>query len=329
MDEHADSVAPWRRDHNYLGAGHARNEGRTRLVLGLTLAMMVAEIAAGTVFNSMALLADGWHMASHAAALGIASLAYLYARRHAANETYSFGTGKVGDLAGFASALVLVVIAALMAWESGTRLLNPVRIAYEQAILVAAVGLVVNIVSALLLGDDPHDEHVHEHVHDHHQSHRDHNFRAVYIHVVTDALTSLLAIIALVAGRFLGWAWLDPVMGLVGAAVITRWAWSLLGSTARVLLDAEPSPGLTAAVRTAIEADADNRIADVHIWRLGPGHLAAMITVVTRTPRPPAHYKALLRPIAGLSHVTVEVEEEEADWDRSGRSRGAGDPPRV
>lgn len=319
MHEDNDFLAQWQRDHHYLGVAHGRNEGRTRLVLLLTAAMMVAEIAAGTAFKSMALLADGWHMASHAAALGMASLAYMFARRHVRNEVFSFGTGKVGDLAGFASALILSLIALLMGWESVTRLLNPVPIAYGEATIVAAVGLVVNIVSALMLGGDhshdhvavshDHHDHHHDHAHhDHHHHHRDHNFRAVYVHILADAVTSMMAIIALLAGRFLGFAWMDPLMGLVGGVIILQWAWTLIGASGRVLLDAEPSPGIATVVRRAVEADGDNRVADLHVWRLGPGHLAAMLTVVTHHPRPPAHYKALLHGIHGLSHVTIEVE---------------------
>jgi len=311
MHETEESLARWQRHHTYLGEAHARNEGRTRIVLVLTLVMMVAEIAAGTLFGSMALLADGWHMGSHAAALGLAGAAYVYARRHAENEFYSFGTGKVGDLAGFSSALILGVIAVAMVWESVGRLFAPVDIKYDEALWVAVAGLVVNLVSAWILGGDhTHDHEEDEHDHDDHDHghHHDHNFSAVYVHVIADAVTSVLAIAALLAGRYAGWNWLDPVVGIVGAIVITRWAWSLMARTSRVLLDAEPVTGVTAAVRAAVESEADNKIADLHVWRLGPGHLAAMLTVVTHHPRSPAHYKQLLHHITGLSHVTVEVE---------------------
>ncbi len=322
MTEH--SLEPWQRNHFFLAQGHATNAKRTQWALGLTIAMMVAEIIAGTVFGSMALLADGWHMGSHAAALGIAAFAYQYAHRHAANTTYTFGTGKVGDLGGFASALVLGVIAVMMAYESTVRLLTPVPIAFDDAIAVAVLGLVVNLVTAWMLKDDhqhghdepeakhdhhaheDHHDHAHEHSHEHH--HQDHNLRAAYVHVLADALTSVLAIGALLAGRFWGLNWLDPAIGVLGSVIIARWAWSLLGTTGRILLDADPSAKTTRAVRTAIEADADNRLADLHVWRVGPGHLAAVLTVVTHTPRPPAYYKALLTKIPSLSHVTVEVE---------------------
>lgn len=304
-DSHSDSVAPWQKPHRFLADGHGKNARRTMAVLILTAVMMVAEIVAGTVFGSMALLADGWHTGSHAAALGIAVFAYAYARRHADNSVYTFGTGKVGDLAAFASALLLLMIAGLMAYESAERLIAPVTIAYREAMLVAVLGLVVNLVSAWMLKDDHNHDHEHEHEHHHHH---DHNMRAAYVHVITDALTSVLAIVALLAGLLWNLVWMDALMGIVGAGIIVRWAWGLLRSTGRILLDAAPSDDTTAAVRKAIEAEADNRIADLHIWRVGPGHLAAVLTIVTHHTRTPAHYKELLAGIPCLSHVTVEVE---------------------
>ncbi|MDX2142936.1 MAG: CDF family Co(II)/Ni(II) efflux transporter DmeF [Rhodospirillaceae bacterium] len=331
---HDHDLKTWQRDHAYLGTRHAGNETAARAVMIITLVMMVVEIAAGIAFGSMALLADGWHMASHAAALGITAFAYWYARRHQHNAAYSFGTGKVGDLAGFSSALALAMVAGLMAWESTQRLLSPVTIDFDDATAVAVLGLAVNLVCAWLLrdshahhhGHDDHDEpgvpadgHDHDHGH-----HHDHNIRAAYVHVLADALTSVLAIAALVGGRALGWVWLDPVMGIVGAAVIARWSYGLLRETARVLLDTEPAQGLTERIKSALEAEADTKVADVHVWRLGPGHLAMMATVVTHTPRPPAHYKALLADIPGLSHATIEVETcapDEAARDQS-RERG-------
>lgn len=312
MTEH--SLAPWQRDHFFLASGHAKNARRTRWALALTIVMMVAEIIAGSVFGSMALLADGWHMGSHAAALGIAAFAYHYAHRHADNTIYTFGTGKVGDLGGFSSALILGIIAVMMAYESIVRLLAPVPIAFNEAIGVASLGLVVNLITAWLLKDDHQHDHDHSHDHEydhdhaHHHHHQDHNLRAAYMHVLADALTSVLAIAALLAGLFLGLNWLDPAIGLVGSVIIARWAWSLLTTTGRILLDADPSAETTSAVRAAVESEPDNRIADLHVWRVGPGHLAAVLTVVTHEPRPPSHYKALLKGIPNLSHVTVEVE---------------------
>ncbi len=295
-----DDLSPWHKSHGFLADSHGTNMRRTQAVLVLTLVTMAAEIVAGTIYGSMALLADGWHMGSHAAAMGIAVFAYAYARRHAHSGVYTFGTGKVGDLAGFASALFLAMVAGLMVVESTERLMSPVNIAFDEALIVAVLGLLVNLMSAWLLKDG-HQYHDHGHSYDH-------NLRAAYIHVLTDALTSVLAIVALLAGKFWGAAWMDPAMGFVGAIIILRWAWGLALSTSRILLDADPPGRITAAVRAAIESDADNRIADLHIWRVGPGHLAAMITVVTGEPRPPAHYKNLLGDIIALSHVTIEVE---------------------
>lgn len=312
---HNDHMQSWTRRHSYLGERHAGHETAARAVMAITLTMMIVEIAAGIAFGSMALLADGWHMASHAAALGITAFAYWYARRHEHNSVYSFGTGKVGDLAGFSSALVLAVVAALMAWESSQRFFAPVPIAFDEATWVALLGLVVNLACAWLLRDD-HAHHHHDddesgHAHsgrDDHAHHKDHNIRAAYLHVLADAVTSVLAIVALLGGRTLGWVWLDPAMGIVGALVIGRWSYGLLRDTSRVLLDAEPARGIAAKVKSALEADADNRVADLHVWRIGPGHMAAMATVVTHTPRPPAHYKALIATIAAFSHVTIEIE---------------------
>lgn len=315
-----DTVHHCREAHRLSGASQARNAGRTRLVLVLTLVMMIAEVAAGIVFGSMALLADGWHMASHAAVLGIAVFAYAYAQRHAANTTYTFGTGKVGDLAAFTSALLLGVIAVLMAVESAQRLAAPVAIAFDEAMGVAVLGLIVNLVSAWLLrGEDHHGhshgpenhERDHEHTHDdteHHDHSRDNNLQAAYMHVLADALTSVLAIAALAAGMFFGLNWMDPAMGLLGAIVIARWSWTLMQSSGRVLLDATPTEATEKAVRRAIETEHTTRIADLHIWRIAPGQLAAVLTVTTPSPQPPAHYKALLQGISGLCHTTVEVE---------------------
>lgn len=304
---HSDSIAPWQKRHQFLAEQHGANARRTMLVLVLTVVMMIAEIIAGSMFGSMALLADGWHMGSHAVALGIAVFAYAYARRHAEADIYTFGTGKVGDLAGFSSALLLLVVAGMMAFESVQRMITPVPIAYGEAMAVAVLGLGVNLISALILKDDSHAGHEHAHDHDH-GHHHDHNIRAAYVHVLTDALTSVLAIAALAAGMFWGLRWMDAAIGIVGAVIIARWAVGLMSAASRVLLDATPGGDINAAVRKAIETEDDNRIADLHIWRVGPGHLAAVVTVVTHAARTPAHYKNLLSGIASLSHVTVEVE---------------------
>lgn len=316
---HSHSLDAWRHDHLFLGADHARNERRTRWVVALTAAMMAVEIAGGLAFGSMALLADGLHMATHAGALGVAALAYRYARRHARDPRFAFGTGKLGDLAGFASALVLAVVSVGIGWESVVRLLNPVAIAYDEAIAIAVVGLAVNIASAWLLHDGGHHGHDHghhhghahdhddDHGHGHHGHHdRDHNLRAAYFHVLADAVTSVGAILGLLAGRIYGWAWMDAVMGIVGGVMIARWSWGLLRDSGAVLLDAVPDPGLAEAIRGRLETGGD-RIADLHLWRVGPGHAAAIVALVSDRPQPPASYKARLGGLAGLSHVTVEV----------------------
>jgi cation diffusion facilitator family transporter len=306
-------------EHLFLDAQHSQSERRTHMVVALTAAMMVAELIAGTIFRSMALVADGWHMASHVAALSLAAFAYSYARRHAHDQRYSFGTGKVGALAGYTSAVVLGIIALVMGYESVERLITPVPIDFTAATWVAAVGLGVNLLSAALLGGHDHDhddehgrgheyEHEHEHAapeHDPH-AHTDHNLRSAYVHVLADAFTSLTAILALTGGRFLGWVWLDPVMGLVGMGVILAWSWSLIRDCRQVLLDADVSPETIAEIRRRIESEADSRITDLHVWRVSSHHLAAIISLLTHDVRPPDHYKALLEGL-DLAHVTVEV----------------------
>ncbi|TXL69996.1 CDF family Co(II)/Ni(II) efflux transporter DmeF [Vineibacter terrae] len=309
---HHHSLDTWRHEHVFLGARHDDHERRTWLVVGLTAAMMAIEIVGGLVFGSMALLADGWHMSTHAGALAIAALAYRYARTHARDPRFAFGTGKLGDLAGFTSAIVLAFIAALIGYESAMRLLEPVAIRFDEAIAIAVVGLGVNLLSAWLLGHPDSHGHGHghhaDHGHDehHHIGHHDHNARAAYWHVLADALTSVLAIVGLLAGRLYGWTWLDPVVGVAGSLVIAHWSWRLARDAGAVLLDAAPDPGLGTAIRGRIEVGGD-RITDLHIWRIGPGHHAAIIAVVSDTPMPASAYKDRLGEVTGLSHVTVEV----------------------
>jgi cation diffusion facilitator family transporter len=309
--------------HVFLGENHDRNARRTWFVIALTATMMVAEIAAGSFYGSMALVADGWHMSTHAAAMSISALAYLYARRHAHNPRFTFGTGKFGDLAAFASAIILALVALLIGWESFLRFANPVAIQFEQAIAVASIGLAVNLASAWLLRDDHshhghshhHHSHAHHHDHDHkddghHGSHagRDNNLRAAYLHVLADALTSVLAIVALLAGSVYGWLWLDPAMGIVGALVIARWSWGLVRDAGAVLLDYIPSDeDLPEEITAALQNETDT-ITDLHIWQVGPGHHAAIVSLVSSQPKSPANYKAKLAHIHDLSHVTVEVE---------------------
>jgi len=319
---HSQDLDRWRHEHVFLGQHHARNEARTWAVVAITAAMMVAEIVGGSLFGSMALTADGWHMSTHAAALGVAGWAYLYARRRAHDPRYAFGTGKVGELAGFTSAVVLAIIAVLIAYESALRLLHPVAIAYGQAMAIAAVGLVVNVVSAWLLSDS-HDHHHHGHGHAHHEHdhhdhdhdhahdgdqhhHRDLNLRAAYMHVLADAATSVLAIASLGVGWMFGWSAADPIIGIVGAGVILSWSATLIRDAAAVLLDRVPLNGLDARIRRHLEIKGD-RIADLHVWRLGPGHHAAIVSVVSDRPQDPAVYKRRIAHLRGLSHVTVEV----------------------
>lgn len=314
---HLSRVAALGHDHLFLGDHHRRNERRTWLVIGLTTITMVAEIAAGTFYGSMALVADGWHMSTHAAAMLIAALAYLYARRNADNPRFTFGTGKLGDLAGFASAITLALIALLIGWESLMRLANPVEISFPQAISVAAIGLVVNLACAWLLRDDhaPHHGHRHDRGHANHEHHehetsrsRDNNLRAAYLHVLADALTSVLAIFALAVGSLKGWIWLDPLMGMVGALVIARWSLGLIRDTGSVLLDYIPDgDDLPEEIRAVIEANGD-RIVDLHVWQLGPGHHGAIISLVSERPQSPSLYRRKLAHIRKLSHVTIEVE---------------------
>ena len=311
---HTEDLSSWKHGHAFVAGHGTSGERRTRWVVGITLAMMAGEIVAGLAFGSMALLADGWHMGTHAAALGVAAFAYRYARRHAADPRYSFGTGKVGALGGFASAVGLAVVALVVFGESVSRLASPVAIRFDEAIAVAVLGLAVNVGCALLLRDDHDHPHGRDHDHGggHHghggeAHHRDHNLRAAYLHVLADALTSVLAIVALVAGRTFGWTWMDPVMGIVGALVIARWSAGLLRDTSAVLLDAEVASSRREAIRLAIEAQADNRVADLHVWRVGPRHLAVIVSVVSADPREPAHYRRLLGAFDDLAHVTVEV----------------------
>jgi cation diffusion facilitator family transporter len=299
---HTQRLDRWQHEHVFGQDQVKAGERRTLLVVLLTSAMMLVEIVAGLAFGSMALLADGLHMASHATALGISVFAYVYARRLAGHPRYSFGTGKVNALAGFASAVLLVIFAAAMAWESVDRLINPIPIALNQALVVATAGLLVNGTSALILAAPEHHDHGH-HVHRH-----DHNLRAAYLHVLADALTSLLAIFALLAAKFFDAIWLDPVMGVVGAALVTRWSLGLLRQTSRVLLDVQLPGGATERLRRAIEAQDGNRVADLHLWSIGPGIHAAAMVVVSDEPQSPDHYRRLIPSDLHVVHATVEVQ---------------------
>jgi cation diffusion facilitator family transporter len=303
---HSHSIDQWTHDHIFLGSRHVRHERRTWFVVALTTVMMVGEIAVGWLSGSMALLADGWHMATHAAALGIAGLAYLFARQQASNSRFTFGTGKFGDLAAFSSAIILAMIAVQIAYESMSRLIHPVPIAYGEAIAVAALGLGVNLVSAWLLRDD-HDHHGHDHTHDHGHRHHDNNLRAAFVHVMADAATSVLAIAALVVAMVSQWVWADPAVGIVGSLVIASWAVGLMRASGAVLLDVNADRNLEGIIRSRIETKGD-RVTDLHLWQVGPGHRAAVISVISDHPLPPAAYKRRLGGLRGLSHITIEVE---------------------
>ena len=349
MTPHTHDLSPWQHSHVF-DSGNRRGEARTRVVLAVTLITMVAEIVGGWLTGSMALLADGWHMGTHALALGVAAVAYALARRHALDRRYAFGTWKIEVLGGFASALVLAMVAVGIAFESALRLWHGTPINAATALWVACIGLAVNLVSAWLLhgaDDAPHEhdhgpaapggqgtqEHAHAHAHDpaHDHghapghahaahAHADHptatadgghdlNLRAAYVHVLADALTSVLAIIALAAALWLGWQWLDPLVGVLGAVVIGVWSVGLLRQTAAVLLDREMDHPLVDQIRAAIESDGDARVADLHLWRVGRQQYAAIVSIVADAPLPPTDYRARLAAYPALAHLSLEVNQ--------------------
>ena len=335
-------------DHLFLGRDHQTAERRTWAVIALCTVMMIAEIIGGALFGSLALIADGLHMSTHAGALLLAALAYTYARKYANDRSFSFGTGKFGDLAGYSSAIVLAMIALLIGYEAVSRMLSPVPISFNEAIPIAVLGLAVNVASAWLLSGGRHHHghshgHAHGHDHDHGEKparidsstgmldtgleieghhhhdaadgahHRDNNMRAAVIHVMADAAVSVLVIGGLVSARAFGWLWMDPLAGFIGAAVIANWSVGLLRDTGGILLDRTPDPRMADKVRMAIETEGD-RVTDLHLWRLGPGHLGAIVSVATSGRREPAHYRKRLAKFADLSHVTVEVQHSHATY---------------
>ena len=314
---HETNLATWEHGHAFGLDRPQPGERRTLIVALLTAVTMVVEVVAGLAFGSMALLADGLHMASHAAALSLTVLAYIYCRRRAGDPRFAFGTGKMNSLGGYTSALLLVGFALYMAVESVSRLMAPVPIMFDGAIAVAFVGLIVNGVSVFILDtrrdspahgaeahhDGPHHDPHHGHGHAHHH---DHNLRGAYLHVLADALTSLLAIVALVAGKYLGTVWMDPLMGIVGACLVSRWAYGLLRDSGRTLLDRQAPATVRVAVRGSLERFDDTRVVDLHVWSIGPGLFAAEIAVVSHQPEEPSVYKEMLSDL-GLAHVTIEV----------------------
>jgi len=319
----ATPLLPHRHSHTFLGQSHDGSERKTWAVIWLCGAMMLAEIIGGLIFGSIALVADGLHMSTHAGALLLAALAYTYARRHADDGRFTFGTGKLGDLAGFTSAIILAMIALFIGYESITRLFDPVPIRFAEALPIAALGLAVNIASAWLLSGGEHHHghshghaHEHDHEHSHHghdahqahgKSHRDNNMRAAVVHVLADAAVSVLVIVGLVLARTFGWLWMDPLAGIIGAFVIASWSFGLIRDTGAILLDMTPDRQLAERLRQTIEGEGDE-IADLHLWRLGPGHLGAIVSIVTQHAREPGYYRNRLAAFSSLSHLTIEVQ---------------------
>lgn len=295
----------WKHSHNFAFGHEVESERRTFWVMLLTAVMTVVEIAAGWFYNSIALFADGWHMATHALALGIGYFAYRYARLHTGNDEYTFGTGKIQALGSYSSALILAFVALFVLGDSVRAFFVAEEIAYNQAIAVAFIGLIVNLVSIKLLhvghrhGDG--EGHAHSHGHEH-----DHNLKAAYAHVVVDAMTSVLAIVALLAGKYLNWVWMDPLVGIIGAVIIAQWAWALLRNAMKMLLDRQPSASLLKDISTRIAGDGDSQVADLHVWNIAPGRVAAIISVVTHEKRVTDDYKYRLKDL-GLSHITIEL----------------------
>lgn len=311
---HQHQLENWQHSHEFARINR-RGETRTKWVLLLTLTTMLVEIAAGMQFHSMALLADGWHMATHVMAFMIAIFAYRYTRIHEQDQTFAFSPAKVGILGGFASSIALAMVALMMVAQAAERLLFPQTISFDEATIVAVAGLVINLLSALLLRDHPdhgHHHHSHEHHHHHHDEHEhhhhhDHNLRAAYLHVMADALTSVLAIVALLAGKYYGWDWLDTVMGFVGAVVILIWAWGLIKETSPILLDQSVSDDFQRTIREVIEDDGEAKVVDLHVWRLTASHCAAIVSLVSQTPKSPSYYKGLLANLVDIDHITIEI----------------------
>jgi len=299
----------WQHSHVFGQDQKRPGERRTIIVIVITGTMMVVEIAGGIIFGSMALLADGLHMASHAAALSINAFAYIYARRHAHDVRYSFGTGKVNALAGFTGAILLAIFALMMAWQSVERMIYPIDIAFNQAIFVAVLGLIINGASIFILGhhhQDRHDHHDNDHSHKHHH---DHNLSAAYLHVLADTLTSILAIAALLSAKYAGLIWMDPLMGIVGALLVSRWSVGLLRTAGAILLDAQGPEDIQTKIENSIETDSENKVTDLHLWSIGPGIYGVILSVVAVDPKPSDHYKRLIPSDLGLVHVTVEVHQ--------------------
>jgi len=307
---HTHSLHNWEHSHTF-GQEHVKEaEKYTIIVICITALTMILEISTGILFGSMALLADGVHMGTHTLALGIAAFSYYYTRKYADDARFSFGTGKVNSMGGFSSALLLIVFAFALLWESIERLLTPVEILFNQAIVVAAAGLLINIICAWILSR-PHAANRHSH-HDHPghhgHTHQDHNLKAAYLHVIADALTSVFALVALFSGKIWGFIWMDPLMGILGAIMVSRWAWRLLKETSGILLDCQAPDAIKAIVQNALEKN-DDRISDLHIWTIGESLYAVNVSIVTNSPQSPVYYKELLSEYKEFAHITVEVEK--------------------
>jgi len=300
---HIYKLDEWQHHHQF-NMENPQGERNTWKVISLTLMMMVIEIIAGLLFGSMALLADGFHMATHTFALGITAIAYYYSRKHSHDPRYSFGTGKIGVLGGYTSAIFLTLISFAMIFESSARLFTPISIRFNEAIFVAIIGLAVNLVCAYLLHGNEIDHHHSDHEHN---DHLDHNLRAAYLHVIADALTSVLAIVALITGKYFGWVWMDPIMGIVGAIVILKWAYSLVTQTGKILLDYNADKDFITKIKAILESDSDTRLTDIHAWKLGSQKYAAIVSIVTHYPKAPDYYKGLLKSLIDIVHLTVEV----------------------
>ena len=308
---HTKDISPYQHSHIFsLTEGKA--ERRTFWVVALTLAMMFVEIFAGWIYHSMALLADGWHMSTHALALTISLLAFIFARRHASDRSYTFGTWKLEVLGGFTSGIILGFVGLFMGYISIVRLFQPLEIRYNEAILIAVIGLAVNLLSMLLLNIKKENHHHHHHEHDdhdhgHHHEHENLNLKAAYIHVLADAMTSVFAIFALLGGKLMGWKWLDPIMGIAGAFLVIRWTYFLLKETGVILLDKEAGDSVSGKIKNILESDSDTRISDLHVWKVGMNKYACIVSIVASNPRDLKYYKDILGTRSEIVHLPVEI----------------------
>lgn len=303
-----ESSVEWEHSHNF-GLDNKHNANKVKIVFWLTTIIMILEITAGVWSGSMALLADGWHMGTHSAAFLITIFAYSYAKKHANNKDFSFGTGKVNYLGGFASAVALAIVALIMGLESVHRLIQPQAIHFNEAIVVAIIGLIVNVVSVFVLHDDHHHhDHDHDHDHTHNNDHHDHNLKAAYFHVLADTLTSLLAIVALLAGKYFGLIWMDALMGIVGAVVIARWSYGLIKESSQVLLDKSDNPSMLTDVIDIVTADKGTLIRDIHLWKIASGHQSLILSLEVNNTNDISDYKQhIQQKLPQITHISIEI----------------------